>query len=67
MEQKEWLKRKCDVCGKMFNKKSWADRHDYHEPDCDRCRIPDSYVWVGSCVCDLVAHAECCPECAKHL
>jgi hypothetical protein len=71
------MKRKCDVCNKPFTKKEWEDRHDYHEPDCTRERVRSIELlsgapvtvwkneWVGECHCDLVAHARCCPQCAK--
>jgi hypothetical protein len=62
MIKPEWKERKCDVCGKMFSKKSWYDRHEHHEPDCDRKRLLNG-TWVGHCVCDLVSHEECCPIC----
>jgi hypothetical protein len=65
MSKPEWKQRNCDVCNQPFTKSEWEDRHDFHEPDCNRQRIPNTNTWVGECVCDLVAHARCCPQCAK--
>ena len=56
--------RTCDVCGKGFTRKEWEDSHNFHEPDCMRTTDPLKASFFGfECDCDLLAHANCCPDC----
>lgn len=48
----------CDVCGDAIED---DDPHYYHEPDCPRFFDDTSNY---PCRCDLVAHGQCCPQCA---
>lgn len=51
----EFVGRECYVCGKKFDRTAWNERHELHEPDCDK----------DGCDCDLVCHARCCQECLR--
>lgn len=46
----------CDACHLPFTPLEWDDRHYGHEAGCPK---------DGTCDCNLIYHAGCCPDCNK--
>lgn len=52
--------RLCDACGCLFTKEEWDNRHEGHKENCPN--YGQELIEEG-CDCDVVYHADCCPEC----
>jgi len=65
------MSRKCSICNKPFtNDAEWERRHSYHADDCPNHQLELNEIYYNwemeeKCDCDFLAHADCCPICAK--